>query len=292
MGACQEWDSNPRLQGRLRPERSALDRSAILTPGPAGRPLACLAPNVKPPPPPRTPPPSSWPPALVAPGLGAPAQSPAHRRRAAWASPGGDAVDAPQVPQPLSPSSAPRRRRAVSWSQGAGPSSQTEPCGASRPLFLATGPQRPWQRGVRSRVVVERSGCGGWRRPQGQRRKAQVPGGRRPAGDVAEARGVRVPGVAVLVSIVVSIPACHAGDRGSIPRRGGKLSFLAPCDPTGQATLASGGGAAWGALGSPREPLVPQPELRDAGAAARCPSAGPAPCPLVFSWGPRVLGGG
>ena len=24
-----------------------------------------------------------------------------------------------------------------------------------------------------------------------------------------------------LVSIVVSIPACHAGDRGSIPRRGG-----------------------------------------------------------------------
>ena len=31
--ACQEWDSNPRLQGRLRPERSALDRSAILTHG-------------------------------------------------------------------------------------------------------------------------------------------------------------------------------------------------------------------------------------------------------------------
>ena len=25
----------------------------------------------------------------------------------------------------------------------------------------------------------------------------------------------------ILVSIVVSIPACHAGDRGSIPRRGG-----------------------------------------------------------------------
>ena len=34
----------------------------------------------------------------------------------------------------------------------------------------------------------------------------------------------------VLGSIVVSIPACHAGDRGSIPRRGGLLqcffSFL------------------------------------------------------------------
>ena len=29
----------------------------------------------------------------------------------------------------------------------------------------------------------------------------------------------------VLVSIVVSIPACHAGDRGSIPRRGGVHFF-------------------------------------------------------------------
>ena len=27
--------------------------------------------------------------------------------------------------------------------------------------------------------------------------------------------------VDILGSIVVSIPACHAGDRGSIPRRGG-----------------------------------------------------------------------
>ena len=27
----------------------------------------------------------------------------------------------------------------------------------------------------------------------------------------------------ILDSIVVSIPACHAGDRGSIPRRGGLL---------------------------------------------------------------------
>ncbi|RXN30230.1 hypothetical protein ROHU_017861 [Labeo rohita] len=33
---CQKWDSNPRLQGRLRPERSALDRSAILTRLPDG----------------------------------------------------------------------------------------------------------------------------------------------------------------------------------------------------------------------------------------------------------------
>ena len=28
---CQKWDSNPRLQSRLRPEHSALDHSAILT---------------------------------------------------------------------------------------------------------------------------------------------------------------------------------------------------------------------------------------------------------------------
>ena len=32
----------------------------------------------------------------------------------------------------------------------------------------------------------------------------------------------------LLVSIVVSIPACHAGDRGSIPRRGGYI-FLLRC---------------------------------------------------------------
>ena len=30
----------------------------------------------------------------------------------------------------------------------------------------------------------------------------------------------------VLDSIVVSIPACHAGDRGSIPRRGGNFFLL------------------------------------------------------------------
>ena len=29
----------------------------------------------------------------------------------------------------------------------------------------------------------------------------------------------------ILGSIVVSIPACHAGDRGSIPRRGGVRIF-------------------------------------------------------------------
>ena len=32
---------------------------------------------------------------------------------------------------------------------------------------------------------------------------------------------IRRPAHHILGSIVVSIPACHAGDRGSIPRRGG-----------------------------------------------------------------------
>ena len=32
----------------------------------------------------------------------------------------------------------------------------------------------------------------------------------------------------ILGSIVVSIPACHAGDRGSIPRRGDTLKFFFP----------------------------------------------------------------
>ena len=32
----------------------------------------------------------------------------------------------------------------------------------------------------------------------------------------------------ILVSIVVSIPACHAGDRGSIARRGAAILFISP----------------------------------------------------------------
>ena len=34
---------------------------------------------------------------------------------------------------------------------------------------------------------------------------------------------VKITVVYILGSIVVSIPACHAGDRGSIPRRGGHV---------------------------------------------------------------------
>ena len=37
---------------------------------------------------------------------------------------------------------------------------------------------------------------------------------------------VSLPAVEFLGSIVVSIPACHAGDRGSIPRRGDRLFYL------------------------------------------------------------------
>ncbi|XP_029101930.1 uncharacterized protein LOC114909154 [Scleropages formosus] len=44
------------------------------------------------------------------------------------------------------------------------------------------------------------------------------------SGDSARLRRTQL-----LVSIVVSIPACHAGDRGSIPRRGARVSFLNPC---------------------------------------------------------------
>lgn len=64
----------------------------------------------------------------------------------------------------------------------------------------------------------------------GSGRVGHVPGARRWAGGRRAGGGVgrqpeSGPGAgavaAVLVSIVVSIPACHAGDRGSIPRRGG-----------------------------------------------------------------------
>ena len=36
--------------------------------------------------------------------------------------------------------------------------------------------------------------------------------------------------IVILDSIVVSIPACHAGDRGSIPRRGDNLFFSTRSD--------------------------------------------------------------
>lgn len=49
-----------------------------------------------------------------------------------------------------------------------------------------------------------------------------------------DSHGIQV----VLVSIVESIPACHAGDRGSIPRRGDACPFV-PTYLTGYAQLKS-----------------------------------------------------
>ena len=63
-------------------------------------------------------------------------------------------------------------------------------------------------------------------------RDPRWPGARAGQGDpsAGSPRARERPGgrtvAAVLVSIVVSIPACHAGDRGSIPRRGGHTPFL------------------------------------------------------------------
>lgn len=74
----------------------------------------------------------------------------------------------------------------------------------------------------------------------------------------------RLPGPqAVLVSIVVSIPACHAGDRGSIPRRGGSfLPFKPPLSGSAPTLSLEGRFCMAVRLGS-----------RDPGAALRRPGA-------------------
>ncbi|CAM9174505.1 unnamed protein product, partial [Rangifer tarandus platyrhynchus] len=61
-------------------------------------------------------------------------------------------------------------------------------------------------------------------RPKSQRRRSEE--GLPPAAGLPRERPGGRAVAAVLVSIVVSIPACHAGDRGSIPRRGGNTAFL------------------------------------------------------------------
>lgn len=58
------------------------------------------------------------------------------------------------------------------------------------------------------------------------------------ASAVAVGSGVPVTVAVVLVSIVVSIPACHAGDRGSIPRRGGSSPFRAAASDLGPSLRA------------------------------------------------------
>ena len=89
---------------------------------------------------------------------------------------------------------------------------------------------------------------GGAARPGSGRRRAGRAGGVAGRGRASEpraalgAQSTRAAGVGfmgsagrrhrvLLVSIVVSIPACHAGDRGSIPRRGARGVFLRPHPP-------------------------------------------------------------
>lgn len=209
--ACQEWDSNPRLQGRLRPERSALDRSAILTAGLVGRVAVRLAGTRR---------------GASSGALGGTRGAP----RQAGRRPSGVGVDgaAARGPAPTPPR--------LSWpdARPACPRSLARPLGppsaGGMPALAARGgahQECPVPRGSgslsgsRAAAVSEAVGlaCGrvGTRGGQGEAwagspRARERPGGRTVA--------------AVLVSIVVSIPACHAGDRGSIPRRGGNTPFL------------------------------------------------------------------
>ena len=106
-------------------------------------------------------------------------------------------------------------------------------------------------------------------------RDPRWPGARAGQGDpsAGSPRARERPGgrtvAAVLVSIVVSIPACHAGDRGSIPRRGGHTPFLvaavALCPaarPPGALCLVPpplGEAPGRGARPSHRRPPLPEP---------------------------------
>lgn len=267
--ACQEWDSNPRLQGRLRPERSALDRSAILTAVPGSPPLAWLGadanrralglararawrlaggcvraprdatgaradrtgsqvsrrpwlglrrrrPRARPRPPPARLPRSrgaarahlphtrglACPRGPLPPGT-KPASGAIGSARSEEAAPPASLPPAPTPPLPTPlPGASAGARPAPRTGRGRGPL-----CWATGLVGLVSGRGRARARGGRPR----RAGVRG----QGRRRPA-----------AAERSGVRAPAAAVLVSIVVSIPACHAGDRGSIPRRGGQTPFL------------------------------------------------------------------
>ena len=49
--------------------------------------------------------------------------------------------------------------------------------------------------------------------------------------EVETENNILLPLLSILVSIVVSIPACHAGDRGSIPRRGDSIFLPCSSDP-------------------------------------------------------------
>ena len=216
--ACQEWDSNPRLQGRLRPERSALDRSAILTAGLGAWPLPWLGP-----------------------GADARYRSSAcvrKRRRASQVSlcrslrRAGRHALLPSSPPPraalASPRVFPSSRRGGSMpaSEAAGRAHRVGWVAAGCSSRSGSGPGR--LASPLSRVLCCVSVC------PARARCLRWAGGRGRAGPgvpglgTADWRPEGGAGVAVLVSIVVSIPACHAGDRGSIPRRGGSRPFWPP----------------------------------------------------------------
>lgn len=202
--ACQEWDSNPRLQGRLRPERSALDRSAILTAVVGAWPLAWLQQ-----------------PAVAQAGGGASAA-------AVWLRNGAAArANA-------------RAEREQGQPGGLGP--RPRPPGLyGRLVRPPPGPRRLWDtlgplcpgamaplRGNRQRRTQAFGVCRVPLRVRGRVGSPSVQAWWSAAAAAAAAAGERSGSpvaVAVLVSIVVSIPACHAGDRGSIPRRGGRRPF-------------------------------------------------------------------
>ncbi|XP_054103529.2 uncharacterized protein LOC128930089 [Callithrix jacchus] len=249
--ACQEWDSNPRLQGRLRPERSALDRSAILTARRGPSPFACLG-------------------AL---GRCVPCATHGSRGRSrhrvnstGWLWRGRPGVPTPDPnhlrgagrpctpPPPRLRRRDPRRARAhqvlgaaawlfrrrlflparsLRWRQQTG---RTERFHATR-TRSCRGPA-PDPGGIagccvgcrvrsrhRWRVAGDRSRAGTCRALAVGRRRGSRQGS---VSAVGVGSGVPLTVAVVLVSIVVSIPACHAGDRGSIPRRGGSNPFWAP----------------------------------------------------------------
>ena len=70
--------------------------------------------------------------------------------------------------------------------------------------------------------------------------------------DIANSFKDELPYPGVLGSIVESIPACHAGDRGSIPRRGDGCRFCArvaslcfSCITFSQVNYSKGMGLSW-----------------------------------------------
>lgn len=141
--------------------------------------------------------------------------------------------------------------------------------------------------GSRGRVPVAVGGCcfggRGWCGVGSGRARAGRPwwaGGRRAGGRRRQAARER-PGAgavaAVLVSIVVSIPACHAGDRGSIPRRGGNTPSFGGWRRSLSCRLSPKGPS------SPPSALRPPPssEALDASACPACtPSTASSPSAL------------